>query len=155
MGPRVARRLQNQKKKCMLSIGLMVGLIGGCQAQSQPELVHVTGQLTVNGQPAVGAIVTLHPLGGGNETIRPTGQVNPAGQFELTSFQRGDGVPPGKYKVTVTWLQPPTPRPGTGEGDEGSYRHLLPGLYSNPETTPLRAVIAPGQTEPLRLEIKR
>jgi hypothetical protein len=137
----------------LLAVPLVFWAIWGCNGSPQKTLVPVRGKLTVDGKPAVGAIVTLHPAVDDPQAVRPTGQTRADGEFELTSYYSGDGAAPGEYRVTVTWLQPQPPR-SQGEGDDLPPRSLLPALYSNPGTTPLRVTIPPDK-EPLVIDIKR
>lgn len=79
----------------------------GC-GERRPALYPVTGELFVNGKPAPGAIVSLHPVDGKDfdeRGARPMGRVRDDGGFSLSTYTTGDGAPTGEYRVCVTWFE--------------------------------------------------
>ncbi len=80
----------------------------GCGSGQKPTF-KVRGKVVDSAKkPAVGAMVTLHPVKADpNDPARPTATVNEKGEFALTTFVSEDGAPEGDYIVTVIW---PTPR---------------------------------------------
>ncbi|MEX0612830.1 MAG: carboxypeptidase-like regulatory domain-containing protein [Pirellulales bacterium] len=63
--------------------------------------VNVKAQITLDGQPLEGATVTL--IGTGETKSRPaTGISDDEGNVQFTTFEPGDGVLPGEYKVLVS-----------------------------------------------------
>ena len=99
---------------------------------SQPRFP-VVGSLVYDGLPAAGAQIALFPREK-PPCARPiaTAVVRADGSFRAATLGLADGVPPGRYVVTLTW-QPPTIR---GEellpGD-----NILPAEYAQPSETPL------------------
>src|SRR5690242_13447353 len=85
-------------------------LCPGCG--QRPTFYPAQGKVFVDGKPAAGALVVLHPVADdGPLAIRPTGKVGPDGMYVLTSFvaetrTTTPGAPAGEYVVTVTWLPP-------------------------------------------------
>lgn len=81
----------------------------GCDRPSEgPPTYPVQGVLKVDGKPAEGAQVILHPAGGKDfdqRGARPTGRVEADGTFRMTTYQIGDGAPAGRYVVTVYWAE--------------------------------------------------
>ena len=72
---------------------------------SMKTVVPVGGTVLVNGNAEPGVFVRLHSEDGS----RPA-QVRPAvtdedGNFQFTTYLQGDGVEPGKYKLTFQWLK--------------------------------------------------
>jgi len=123
-----------------------LAVVSGC-GDDRPDLYPISGRVTVDGTPARGAYVTLHPekrqpLG----TPKPFGRADAAGQFELTTYSTADGVPAGDYRVTVVWPENPDAR--------GPSPDRLSGHYANPSGTSLSVTIQEGMTElaPFRLE---
>ena len=138
-------------------LGLAFGgllLAGAGCTRSDGLAVHpVSGSLRVNGKPAPAAVLTFHPVAeAGSEPVRPTARTGPDGTFKLTTRAEGDGAPAGEYRVTVSWFAPAVGKRPV-EGDDGAARALLPDKYSRPETSPLRAVVRPGDNEPITIEI--
>jgi hypothetical protein len=121
----------------------------GCGADEEirPQLQPVQGTLSVNGKPAQGATVVLHPADGKNfdsRGSRPQGTVGPDGAFKVTTYQDGDGAPAGEYNVAVMWFG----KSGNAAAD------LLAGAYARPEQTSIRVTVAPGDAELDPIEIK-
>lgn len=88
--------------------GLLVSAVG-CSSQPawQTDTQPVQGTLTINGEPAQGAIVTLHPLGDAVDIrkSKPWGVVNQDGAYQLRTYEKNDGAPTGKYQVTFIWQE--------------------------------------------------
>ncbi len=85
---------------------LILGLAGGC---SGPKLVPAKGKIVSGGQPlkmgpqGVLQIILVPDEGAkaGEFTTYPADVDKEAGTFEV-----GGGVPPGKYRIAVLWLDP-------------------------------------------------
>jgi hypothetical protein len=77
-----------------------------CAGCGSNGLYPVTGQVLVNGEPAVGATVTFVRTGSADPLKDPTpqGVVGEDGTFTL-SGPGGDGAPPGAYVVLVEWKE--------------------------------------------------
>jgi len=101
----------------------------------------VSGRVLVDGKPAGGAIVVLHPVAGGvdpeAEKIRPTGTCDRDGKFVIGTWELADGVPAGRWKATVQWFT----APGAADDADPETAHAetdrLSGAYGDPEATPL------------------
>jgi hypothetical protein len=131
---------------------LALTLLGGCGGGS--ETVKVKGQVTFGGGPwpKPGAINFLPadkrdpdwPLHPG------TAQFNTDGFFTVTSFRPGDGLLPGKYRVSVDcWEVPPTM-------DGPPAKSWVPPKYSNAQTSGLEITVqADGPTSDLRFDIPK
>ena len=89
----------------MKSFGSYLVIICLCLCGCEParKLVPVTGQVTVSGKPASGAVIMFHPE---DETQAvASGVADTEGKFKLVSG--GDsGLMIGRYKVTVIWPDP-------------------------------------------------
>jgi hypothetical protein len=69
-------------------------------------LYPVHGKVTYKGEPAAGAYVVLvkdRPRDAG-EDLHPAATVEEDGSFTLNCGDRGNGAPPGTYKVMITWM---------------------------------------------------
>ncbi|HET6880859.1 MAG TPA: hypothetical protein VFI31_11930, partial [Pirellulales bacterium] len=86
-----------------LAIGMAVCGCSSKKIEGRKEVFPARGKLLVNDQPAPGALVVLHPVGGAYDAERPTATVGPDGSFELTTYVGKDGAPAGDYIVTAQW----------------------------------------------------
>ncbi|HXT59444.1 MAG TPA: carboxypeptidase-like regulatory domain-containing protein [Pirellulales bacterium] len=132
--------------RCLLVVCL--ALQASCRAKNDRiPVFHVSGKVLYQGQPAAGAIVAFVPL---DEpfALKPHGVSGPEGDFQLSTYELNDGVPRGRYGVTIKW---PGPNPrSNGEGDEeiqGPDR--LGGRYGSPQASKWKIEVA---QEPLELE---
>ena len=127
---------------------LFVFLLVSCaKPPENPPTYLVTGRVLLEGNPAHGAVVILHPSNGEATTNRPRAKTDAKGEFTLTTFTNGDGAPAGDYTVTVEWKRADDhPEQGTD---------LLPSVYSDPKTSKLKVTITPGNNEPLSLKLSR
>ena len=116
-------------------IVIVLALAFGCSKGS--TAIRINGKITSGGEPATGAMVRLHPTGDVKLTMIPEGQVQADGTFAVSTFEPGDGVPPGTYKVCITWKDQVR---SFGEmRDVGSDK--FGGVYATPEKTTLSVTI--------------
>jgi hypothetical protein len=130
----------------LLVILALATLCPACSSDRKP--VHkVRGQVLVDGRPAAQAQVLLHPAGNDAEELRPAGQTDEQGNFQLTSYVNGDGAPAGDYAVTVTWFRIYQGR------DEVMRYNALPQRYAAAQTSQLRVTVGNGDNalSPLQL----
>jgi hypothetical protein len=87
----------------VLAAGLVAALVvGGCGPGGAPvDGKVVIGDKAYNPETDGDLTVGLNPSGGGGAGGQNTARVQPDGTFHITSAT-GGGVPPGKYKVSVT-----------------------------------------------------
>ncbi len=99
----------------------------GCGPTRQPgDLVPITGQVTVDGDPAQGVVIQLHPP----QPDPPLAQAitDAEGRFAISTRTAGDGATPGIYDVTFVWSTFNAVT-RSQEGDK------LNGRYADPEST--------------------
>lgn len=133
------------------AIYILIAFTGCADDEWHAETVPATGQVTVNGEFPVGAIIRLHPV---NEAVdkrasRPSGIVGEDGTYTLTTYEFGDGAPAGEYTFTLYW--PKDPRIGGLSPDR------LLNLYATPKTSPLKIRVATdgAPLEPIAIENAR
>lgn len=122
-----------------------MSLISGCQrpAPSGPKVFPVSGQVSVNGERAIGAHVTFHRVGETNpKAITPYAVVEGDGWFRPSTIDAFDGAPAGQYVVTVTW---PTITVEGGEEIEGPDR--LQGRYATLRSPAATVTVVEGENE--------
>jgi len=118
---RIVSNLRMAVISVMCSICLL--FVFGCGSSNRPELVPVTGVVTMNGKPLEGARVTFVP-----ENIRgASAETDAAGNYELIYIRDIKGAPPGLHKVFISKLV-----------DE---QESIPNQYSSPEMTTLTAEV--------------
>ena len=126
---------------------LAVALASCSKSPEKPATYPVSGRVLYEGNPATGAVVILHAIGGAATGERPRAKADAQGEFTLTTFTTGDGAPAGDYAVTVEW------RRADDHPEQGV--DLLPPSYSDPKTSKLKVTIAGGSNEPLVLKLTR
>ncbi len=76
-------------------------VLTGCDGE-KPKLVMVTGKVTYKDQPLTAGNITFHPDAANSyQKDKPSSQLQLDGSFTIKTFPFGDGIPPGKYKVTL------------------------------------------------------
>jgi hypothetical protein len=141
-------------------VATALGLVlAGCGGADKP--VTVTGVVTVNGEPVVGAMVTFLPEGeAGRLASAITGT---GGTFRLTTWKPHDGALPGAYKVTVQYQEAVEAPAATNmrQAMQGMERarankpvppkYVIPTRYSDPGQTVLRQTVPTSGTVSLEL----
>jgi hypothetical protein len=122
---------------------LSVVLAAGCGEDKgfRKETYPVTGTVLVDGQPVGQVQVALHDVQGIDKehpTVT-TGFTNDDGTFSLTTYEFGDGVPEGEYKVTFMLGQLNMVSMQYGGPDK------LNGRYNDPEKTEFRVKVEKGK----------
>ncbi len=132
-------------------VGLTLLVIGGCGSPSS-GLVNVSGKVTVDGQPAEGAVLLFHPEGAPQGTAS-SAVAQPDGTFRIVT-DGNQGIPEGSYLVTATWpdpaVKPPEAGGGLGEGFGLSFEpgpDLLNGRYVSRDKSDLSVTIEKGTRE--------
>jgi hypothetical protein len=129
-------------------------LSGGCRGKGRRPVVPIQGELVYKAggkeSPARGAVLTFYlqndpePL-----PLHPSTRVGEDGGFQVSTYDRNDGLPEGEYVVTVRWRKWIVEM--NEEREHGP--DLLSGKYSDPKTSTLRATVKKGMG-PLRLEVE-
>jgi hypothetical protein len=85
-----------------LTAAVLLATGPGCGGE-WPPLATATGKVTFKNEPLTAGSVTFHP-DAGNEYLKdkPSSLLQADGSFAMQTFPFGPGVPPGKYKVTLT-----------------------------------------------------
>lgn len=142
------KRVDVLKSISAASAGLAIVLCSGCGGGGPPTYP-VSGSVVYDGKPVPTGMVALVPAASGP---RATGAIAADGSFTLEA-------PAGDYKVAVL-----APRE-TSMGDlsennwveafrKSSPEPYVPGLYSDPETTPLSFTVTPDGENLCTLKIE-
>jgi hypothetical protein len=121
-------------------IGPLVLLLG-CGDDGRVPLYSAGGSVLVDGRPAQGVEVRLHPLGrfGDLDALRPFATTDAQGQFRLGTYVKDDGAPEGQYRATLYWPDRP---PGPSASND-----QLGGAYSEAQESPFNVTIAEGENQ--------
>lgn len=122
----------------LLAASLIMG--SGC-GDGRLARTPVSGQVRVDGMPAAGAIIVLHPVAGSvpaeAETLRPTGTCDREGRFAVGTWELADGAPRGRWSVTVEWYVARAAGADADPESADSEVDRLGGRYADPADTPL------------------
>lgn len=87
-------------RSLLYSFALLGLAITGC-GNNSPKLVSVTGKAVHKNEPLIAGSIWLHPDSTNEVKTEPSSCVlQMDGSFKMRTYPYGDGVPPGKYKVT-------------------------------------------------------
>ena len=121
----------------------------------RPKTVSVEGIVTYNGKPVAGAQINFVPGSPSDSAAYAVSQAD--GKFALTTFQTGDGAPPGSYKVTVNKKSvETTPNPNDPSGPPLGSKEVsfLPEKYGSVSTTMIEVDVPETGTKDVILELK-
>jgi hypothetical protein len=134
-------------------------LLGGC-GDGRPSLVQVTGVVKVDGNPVEGAIVSFVPMTDSKDGYkRPSAGVTDAsGKFSVGTYDKTDGIPPGKYKVAIQKRELMGELPKNFDAEQPQrfnlkYKWVTPRKYGNPETSGLEAEVTSSELKPGTFEL--
>ena len=145
------------------SFALLCGLLiplAGCGDDGRPKLVEATGTLKLNGEPVSDALIYFRPKEG-NPIMRPSrAKTDAQGRFRLSTYNEGDGIPLGEYRIGIEKRQlvgdlPPNYNPEAPEATRLTYQWITPKELANPETSGLEASVTPSGLEPAVFDLKR
>lgn len=134
--------------------------LAGC-GDGRPSLVNATGTVTLDGEPVEGAIVSFKPVvEEGAAYQRPSnGVTDSAGQFVMMTYEKGDGLPEGKYQVGIQKREvvgelPKNYNDETPDQFSVRYRWVTPRQYADPASSGLTAEVTSSGIEPPVFELK-
>ncbi|MBL8811663.1 MAG: carboxypeptidase regulatory-like domain-containing protein [Planctomycetaceae bacterium] len=135
----------------MLALSICVAGCGG-EEPFRKQTYPVVGKVTVDGKPPGSAIqIECHPVGGmdaQHPTVSQT-ESDPDGNFKISTYAAGDGVPAGDYTLTFTWLEFNIMSRSYGGPDK------LNGKYSDPKTSEIKITVKEGSETNLNtIELK-
>jgi hypothetical protein len=85
----------------LASLIVVLTAFAGCGRT--PKLVAVTGKVSHQGKAVTGGSVWFHPEeGSASGGERMSGQLQIDGSFTVRTFPHGDGILPGRYRVTLS-----------------------------------------------------
>jgi len=108
----------------LLNVGCSEEQRGGPREETSP----ITGIIHVDGKPVADLQVKAVPQNpqGVTETLSIASFTDPEGKFSLSTYESGDGVPAGDYKLTFMWGQRSLMSGGYGAPDKLKKKYLDP-----------------------------
>lgn len=128
------RRVISGRNTGTMVIALLSAMTAGC-GQSGPELIPVSGAVTIDGEPASEGGVTFYAVHDRN--VQLVGSIGPDGKYAIRRRQEL-GAPAGEYRVTVLITE-------TARRPDGSYTGLPKTIsnpkFTDPNTSPLKVTV--------------
>ena len=137
-----------RSRMTLLSAFTMAGLalaLVGCSKRpgDRGTLYPAEGQVFLDKEPLVGALVVLYPQGLSDaKAVASRAQTSPDGRFRVSTFGTADGAPEGEYAVTVIHY----PMQKQSDGGYAAGPNDLPKKYASPTTSDLRVQIGEGKS---------
>lgn len=150
--------------RTIITVGILsicTAVISGCgdgtEGGRRVDLVPVSGKVTMGGAAIDGATVSFSPKAPG--TPAAIGRTNDVGEFELTTYDAGDGAAPGLYIVIImkSVAKKSTADPEhSAEGVPSEKSHEasespsgsdsgIPDIYTDASSTPLKSEVRAGE----------
>lgn len=132
--------LQRKRERSVLRLLAICCLLVTAGCQEDRGLIPVYGTVTLSGESMPGpgdmTFVPVDPVEG--YPLRPAkAEFGANGKYQAQSFQPGDGLYPGTYKVLVyCWEVPPTP-------DGPPAKSYIDTKYQNQQTSGLEVQVKP------------
>lgn len=148
--PQLSFALATQPQSALILVSGLL-LASGCAGGSKvPDLVEVSGAVSLDGKPLPDATVTFIPQVQEGQEVRPaSGATDESGEYSLHYSTTESGARPGRYKVAISTFRP------DGEDRDGNEvlgaPETVPSVY-NTQTT-LTAEVKPGGS-PLDFALK-
>jgi hypothetical protein len=130
-----------------LSAVALVALLSACSKtdpnqQEKKPTSPARGIVTYKGKPVGNATVGFTAL---DNKVRAGGKTDGVGSFVMSTYGTDDGVPPGRYKVTVAVSGTKEIEPGVlAPEPEGGFKSPIPIKYANPTTTDILVEVTEG-----------
>ena len=94
----VGKLASNRVSRVLVGLAMVASVLIATGCDNRPSRVPVSGQVTIDGEPLEFGSITFYATGGG----RPGGaSLAEGGSYSVTMHDPNDGLPPGKYTVTV------------------------------------------------------
>lgn len=114
-------------------------------------MADAAGVVTLDGNPLPDAIVSFTPVNSG----KPSQAIsNASGEFELGTFELGDGALVGEHNVAINPLNPPPPSYMVNPNQAGGYKPPFPSVYWSPKSSGLTATVVAGESNEYTFDLK-
>lgn len=139
----------------LAAVAFLSCLVGCKQDTAKTATYPVTGTITQAGKPVAEADIIFVPSGAGG--LAAFGKSDSQGKFEMRTFEPGDGVATGAYKVKITKLEKGNETDSTvysdSEAEQETYnpedgdlivapKNLLPKKYADHNSSGITHTVA-------------
>lgn len=136
----------------LLLVVVAIGCGGQPPGPAKLKTVPVAGVVTYQGKPVAEASISLQHVEGKATAL---GKSDATGRFTLSTYEKQDGAPPGKYKVMVAVSTVKEISPGVlAPEPPGGFKSPIPIKYANPDTSGLVIEIKAEGKNDLTLDLK-
>lgn len=134
-----------------LALFAIFGATGCSGSVNQWEKTYpVSGVVQFKGKPIAGAELAFFPIdASAPDEVRPKAKANETGRFEAWTYVQNDGLPAGKYRVTVVHHEV-----AVSKGTIVAKPNTLPGKYATLDKTDLQVEILPSKNETISIDLK-
>lgn len=155
----MARRLFPSSISAILIVSLVVAPLCGCGSggKNRPPMGKARGKVVYKDNPVSSATVTFTTEGSPRSA---TGTTNDRGEFELSTYDTGDGAVVGTHKVTITQTKTDPNAPAMSVMDLAKTGAPakpkggdIPMKYASLNTTPQKNTVEPGSNN-FTIELK-
>lgn len=138
---------------CVLGFSGCGGSSGDKWTEDRPPTFPVRGKVIYNGEPVPDAGVSFRSSDG---TIGAAGRTNQNGEFELTTYESGDGAVAGSHQVTVVKTVVEGEDPSYFDENSPNYGkeppptktvYVVPKKFTNFATSGLTATVEEGNND--------
>ncbi|AMV34435.1 hypothetical protein VN12_20085 [Pirellula sp. SH-Sr6A] len=110
----------------------------------------VSGVVQYKGKPVAGAELAFFPVDVSfPDDVRPKAKSDPSGTFDIWTYVQSDGIPAGKYRVTVVQHEV-----SVSKGTIVAKPNALPNKYATLDKTDLQIEIQPNDRGPIAIDLK-
>jgi len=141
-------------------VAALMALVTGCNqgkdrwAAKRPQTVPVSGIVMYKGEPVEKAQINFVPASATDSAAYAISKAD--GKFTLSTFETGDGAPPGSYQVTVNKKSVETiPNPNDPSGPPQGSKEVsyLPQKYGSLSTTTIEITVPESGTKDVVIEL--
>ena len=141
----------------LIALSMWVILFAGCGGDGRPPLCKITGTINLDGKPLEDADVIIEPVAKGKDVKyqrASSAKTDAEGKFQFTTYELGDGVPAGKYRMAMVKQKrtaPPDldPEMATKEDlDRVVVENVVPTKYNDMATSGLEIEVTSSGMKP-------
>ena len=124
----------------------ILSTITGCGGPKMPDVVPVTGTVTMGGKPVEGATVTFMAKGAPRVS---SGTTDAQGKFSLSTYEPNDGAIPGENSITVTKFVK-----AADDAPDAQPKNELPSKFASVMTSGLKREVKEGEANDFTIDLK-